>query len=146
VDLPAALFRDVTGLSEPVAESFDDRRREARRVFLGQRTTVLRDLAGLSDDASASIIGRFSTRGMGLIHGSPIPPGERFTVLLPRAGGGEPVAVRCVAVHCHTSGPDAFLVGTAFDAVLSEEYATDAPTADADADAADDPAPAGSPD
>jgi hypothetical protein len=121
VDLPAALFRDVTGLSEGPGEAFDDRRREARRVFLGQRTTVLRDLAGVSDDASTSMIGRFSTRGMGLVHGSPIPPGEAFTVLLPRVRG-EPVAVRCVAVHCHTSGPDAFLIGTAFEAVLSDEY------------------------
>ena len=121
--LPHALFQDVTGLSAGVVEAGDDDRRAAPRVFLGQRTTVLRDRMGVSDDASEGIIGRLSVTGIGVVCDRAMAAGEVFTIMLPRQQG-EAVPVRCAVVSCHRcGGGNTYLVGGVFDAVLSDEYA-----------------------
>jgi hypothetical protein len=122
--LPDALFQDVTGLSAPAGgDPVDDDRRAAQRVFLGQRTTVLRDRTGVSDDAADAMIGRVSVTGLGVVCERAIAVGEVFTVLLPRRQG-ESVPVRCAAVTCHPcAGGSAYLVGAVYRAVLSDEYA-----------------------
>jgi len=121
--LPDALFQDVTGLSAAGVEPGDEDRRSAQRVFLGQRTTVLRDRLGVSDDASDGIIGRVSVTGIGVVCERAMEAGEVFTILLPRQRG-EAVPVRCAAVSCHRCGAgNTFLVGAVFEALLSEEYA-----------------------
>jgi len=121
--LPDALFQDVTGLSAAGVEPGDEDRRSAQRVFLGQRTTVLRDRLGVSDDASDGIIGRVSVTGIGVVCERAMEAGEVFTILLPRQRG-EAVPVRCAAVSCHRCGAgNTFLVGAVFQAVMSEEYA-----------------------
>src|SRR5436190_1541577 len=101
--LPEALFQDVTGLSAGVVGPGDDDRRAAPRVFLGQRTTLLRDLHGVSDDTSEGIIGRVSVTGIGVVCERAMAAGEAFTILLPRQRG-EAVPVRCAAVSCHPCG------------------------------------------
>jgi hypothetical protein len=119
--LPDALFQDVTGLSAATVEANDDRR-TAQRVFLGQRTTVLRDRLGVSDDASEGIIGRVSVTGIGVVCERAMAAGEVFTILLPRQHR-EPAPVRCAVVSCHRcGGGNTFLVGAVFETVLSEEY------------------------
>jgi hypothetical protein len=123
--LPDALFQDVTGLSVAAAAAVDEDRRAAQRVFLGQRTTVLRDRLGVSDDVSEGIIGRLSVTGIGVVCDRAVEAGEVFTVMLPRQRG-EAVPVRCAAVSCHRCGAgNTFLVGAVFEAVLSEEYPRD---------------------
>ena len=122
--LPDALFQDVTGLSvgSGGVEPGDDDRRAAQRVFLGQRTTVLRDRLGVSDDASDGIIGRVSVTGIGVVCERAMEAGETFTILLPRQRG-EAIPVRCAAVSCHRCGAgNTFLVGAVFEAVMSDEY------------------------
>jgi hypothetical protein len=124
--LPDALFQDVTGLSAPAAgdDPVEQDRRAAQRVFLGQRTTVLRDRAGVSDDAAEAMIGRVSVTGLGVVCERAVEIGEVFTVLLPRRRG-QSVPVRCAAVTCHPcAGGSAYLVGAVYRAVLSDEYAT----------------------
>jgi len=123
--LPDALFQDVTGLSVPAGGDpvDDDDRRAAQRVFLGQRTTLLRDAAGVSDDAADAMIGRVSVTGLGVVCERAVAVGEVFTILLPRRRG-ESVPVRCAAVTCHPcAGGSAYLVGAVYRAVLSDEYA-----------------------
>lgn len=121
--LPDALFQDVTGLSATLTDTVDDDRRAAQRVFLGQRTRVLRDLHGVSDDVSEGIVGRLSTTGIGIVCDRPMSAGEVFTVMLPRQRG-EAVPVRCAAVSCHRcGGGNTYLVGATFAAVLSTDYA-----------------------
>jgi hypothetical protein len=130
--LPDALFQDVTGLSAARVEPGDEDRRTAQRVFLGQRTTVLRDRLGVSDDASEGIVGRVSVTGIGVVCDRAMETGEVFTILLPRQRG-EAVPVRCAAVSCHPcGGGSTFLVGAVFRAVLSEQY----PQGDADGEGA----------
>ena len=120
--LPDALFQDVTGLSVGAVEPGDEDRRTAQRVFLGQRTTVLRDRLGVSDDASDGIIGRVSVTGIGVVCERAMEAGETFTIMLPRQRG-EAVPVRCAAVSCHRCGAgNTFLVGAVFEAVLSDAY------------------------
>jgi hypothetical protein len=86
---------------------------------------VLRDLTGIGDDASVSFVGRVSALGLGLVHGQSIPPGEMFTVLLPRQSG-ESIPVRCIAVCCRNcGGPDTYLIGASFTAILNDEYGCD---------------------
>jgi hypothetical protein len=123
--LPDALFQDVTGLSGSATDDpVEQDRRAAQRVFLGQRTTVLRDRLGVSDDASEAMIGRVSVTGLGVVCERAIAVGEVFTVLLPRLRG-ESVPVRCAAVTCHPcGGGSAYLVGAVYRAVLSDEYTT----------------------
>jgi hypothetical protein len=125
--LPDALFQDVTGLSASAGDDLAEQdRRAAQRVFLGQRTTVLRDRLGVSDDAADAMIGRVSVTGLGVVCERAIAIGEVFTVLLPRRRG-EPVPVRCAAVTCHPcAGGSAYLVGAVYRTVLSEEYSTGA--------------------
>ena len=126
VKLPDALFQDVTGLSASAGgDAAEDERRGAPRVFLGQRTTVLRDRLGVSDDASDAMIGRVSVTGLGVVCERAVEVGEVFTVMLPRLRG-EAVAVRCAAVSCHRcGGGSAYLVGAVYEAVLSDEYSVE---------------------
>ena len=126
MDLPDQLFQDVTGLPDGGEDFPEDDRRGAPRVFLGQRTTVIRDRMGLSDDASEGMIGRVSVTGIGVVCERAMAVGEVFTILLPRQRG-EAVPVRCAAVSCHRcgGGGGAFLVGAVYEAVLSEEYSAE---------------------
>jgi hypothetical protein len=121
--LPDALFQDVTGLPASATDDpLEQDRRAAQRVFLGQRTTVLRDRMGVSDDVNEAMIGRVSVTGLGVVCERAIAVGEVFTVMLPRRRG-ESVPVRCAAVSCHPcAGGSAFLVGAVYRAVLSDEY------------------------
>jgi hypothetical protein len=122
VELPPALFSDVTGQNALSADPHDDRARVANWVFLGQRTALMRG----EDAVSPSMIRRMSIQGIGLLHPQPIPVGERFTVLLPRTEGRQPVAVLCTAVRCD-EGDGLHKIGAVFDALIGDEYANAEP-------------------
>jgi hypothetical protein len=122
VELPPALFSDVTGQNALSADPHDERARVANWVFLGQRTALMRG----EDTVTPSMIRRMSVQGIGLLHPQAIAVGEQFTVLLPRTQGRQPVAVLCTAVRCE-EGDGLHRVGAVFEAVIGEEYANAAP-------------------
>jgi hypothetical protein len=120
VELPAALFSDVTGQNAFTPNPHDYRSPTINWVFLGQRTALMRG----ADAVAPSMIRRVSVHGIGLLHAQAIPVGEQFTMLLPRQGG-QPVPVLCSAVRCEEGGWDGlFRIGAVFEAVLADEYAT----------------------
>src|SRR4051794_26126367 len=126
VELPTALFADVTGQNALSADPHDDRGRIANWVFLGQRTALMRG----ADAVAPSIIRRLSIQGIGLLHLAAIPVGEQFTLLLPRQDGRQPIPVLCTAVRCEENAGDGlYRVGAVFDAVVGDEYASAPATA-----------------
>lgn len=125
MELPAALFSDVTGQNAFTPNPVDDRHPTVNWVFLGQRTALVCDGG---DAAATSMIRRVSVQGVGLLHVRAIPAGERFTLLLPRQGGLESILVRCASVRCEEGQTDGlFRVGAVFEAVLTDEYASTVP-------------------
>jgi hypothetical protein len=120
VELPPALFSDVTGQNALSTDPHDDRGRIANWVFLGQRTALMRG----EDAVAPSMIRRLSIQGIGLLHVQPIPVGEEFTLLLPRQAGRQAVPVLCKAVRCEEGATDGlYRVGAVFMGVLCDEYA-----------------------
>lgn len=120
MELPAALFQDITGVPASSVNPKIDERPVANWVFLGQKTILLRNPAA-GDAACSARIRRISVQGIGLLHDHPIPVGEEFTMLLPRPDR-QPVTVRCAAVRCEEGGDGIFRVGAVYTAVLSDEY------------------------
>lgn len=124
MELPPALFLDVTGQIALSTDPHDERARVANWVFLGQRTALMRG----EDAVAPSMIRRMSIQGIGLLHPQAIPVGEEFTVLLPRTDGRQPVAVRCASVRCEPgASDDLHRIGAVFLEVLGDEYADAAP-------------------
>jgi hypothetical protein len=121
MELPPALFSDVTGAPALVANAAPDELPVANWVFLGQKASLAGD-DGLAEATGNCRIRRISVRGIGLLYDRELAPGAEFTVLLPRQGR-QPVAVRCSAVRCEEGCADAlFRVGAVFTSVLSDEY------------------------
>lgn len=122
MELPPALFLDMTGLPASNANPHPDETPLTNWVFLGQKTVLVRDLAGGEVDAAAAMIRRVSVQGVGLLLDRELPAGEAFTLLLPRRGD-QPVAVRCAAVRCEVGSDGLYRVGAVYTAVLGREYA-----------------------
>ena len=120
MELPSALFQDVTGVSASSANPTPEEKPVANWVFLGQKTILLRHPSTGDAECSARIR-RISVQGIGLLHQHAISVGEEFTLLLPRQSKG-PVTVRCAAVRCEEGGDGLYRIGAVFSAVLSEEY------------------------
>lgn len=121
MDLPAALFQDVTGHSASSANPTPHEKPVANWVFLGQKTILLRNPTA-GDAACDARIRRISVQGIGLLHHCEISIGEEFTLLLPRQNASA-VTVRCSAVRCEMGGDGVYRIGAVFTAVLSDEYA-----------------------
>jgi hypothetical protein len=119
VELPPVLFEDVTGVPAASANPTAGERPVANWVFLGQKTTLLREPD--ADLSTATRIRRISVQGIGLLHEQAISIGEEFTLLLPRPQRS-PVSVRCSSVRCEEGGDGLYRIGAVFIAVLSDEY------------------------
>lgn len=122
MELPPALFLDMTGLPAASASPHPDEKPLTNWVFLGQKTVVVRDLPEGGVDAASPMIRRVSVQGVGLLLDREIPAGEAFTLLLPRRGD-QPVAVRCAAVRCEAGVDGMFRVGAVYTEVLGRDYA-----------------------
>jgi hypothetical protein len=122
MELPSALFSDVTGSPAFVPNASPDELPVANWVFLGQKTSLLGDDETANDHAANCRIRRMSVRGVGLLYDRALEPGAEFTLLLPRQGR-TPIAVRCAAVRCDEGCADAlFRIGAVFTKVMGNEY------------------------
>jgi hypothetical protein len=120
VELPPALFEDVTGQPAYTPNPWPDERPIPSWVFLGQRATVLRNneptRLGIAT-APAARIGRVSILGVGLVHDHPIPVGEVFTLVLPRRSGRPPLPVLCTCTRCEETDLGQSRIGAVFTAL-----------------------------
>lgn len=119
MELPPALFEDVTGQPAYTPNPWPDERPIPSWVFLGQRATLVRkgEPVPPADPAPAARIGRVSILGVGLVHDHPIPVGEVFTLVLSRRGGRPPLPVLCTCTRCEPTDLGPYRVGAAFTAL-----------------------------
>ena len=141
MELPAALFEDVTG-SAPAAASealltpaaggaggaggkAERDRRAAERIYLSRRALVAPVQGKVVETPRMGMLRDLSRTGLGLLHDRKMRVGQEFIIYLPRRHEGKPVPVRCAVAHCEKSGPrdGPFLIGASFVAVLDPEYA-----------------------
>jgi hypothetical protein len=124
MELPPALFSDVTGSPAFVANASPDELPVANWVFLGQKASLASEGDAGETRTEVCRIRRISVRGIGLLCERELAPGAEFTLLLPRQDR-EAVAVRCSAVRCEEGCADAlYRVGAVFMSVMSNEYPT----------------------
>lgn len=126
MELPPALFEDVTGQPAFMPNPWPDERPVPSWVFLGQRATVLRDSepTAPADPAPSARIGRVSILGVGLVHDHPIPVGEVFTLVLPRRSGRPPLPVLCTCTRCEETDLGQSRIGAVFTALPNTEHLT----------------------
>lgn len=126
MELPSALFSDVTGSPAFVPNASPDELPVTNWVFLGQKATLLGENQNCDGPTANCRIRRISVRGVGLLYDRELAPGAEFTLLLPRQGR-PPVAVRCSAVRCEEGCADAlFRIGAVFQSVIGNEYQVEA--------------------
>jgi len=126
VELPTALFEDVTGQPAFAPNPWPDESPVPAWIFLGQRATVLRegDRPKRPSAAPSTMIGRVSILGVGLTHDHPIPVGEVFTLVLPRRHGRAPLPVLCTCTRCEETNLGPCRIGAVFTALPNTEPLT----------------------
>ena len=137
MELPAALFEDVTGCAPPAAEATapgaseagapvpPSERRGAERFYLSRRALVAPVNGKKVETPRMAMLRDVSRTGVGLLHDRKVKPGQELIVYLPRKHESRPVPVRCAVAYCERSGPKdgPYLVGASFLAVLDPDYA-----------------------
>lgn len=126
MELPPALFEDVTGQPAFAPNPWPDESPVPAWIFLGQRATLLRedDHPKRTHLPPATVIGRLSILGVGLTHDHPIPVGEIFTLVLPRRSGRPPLPVRCTCTRCQQTDLGPCRIGAVFTALPTAEQTT----------------------
>ena len=108
MDLTAADFEQLAKRSQAAPRPQDDRR-QATRLLVDARATVLPRVAGVIGTPSTIHLYDISAIGIGIRYPHPIGSGQEFFVRLPRLTS-MPLWLHCVVVHSRPDGEE-FVVG-----------------------------------
>jgi regulator of replication initiation timing len=121
VNLPAALFDEITGLGDlptPVTDT-DFERRSHHRFAIGSRATICTLRKGVEGSSSIVLMRDISLAGVGFLHNEMMRAGDTFIIRFAGKSGAH-VRIRCVVNRCEPGGTGGmqFVIGATFEVLL----------------------------